>query len=266
MKGRGVILFCLAALLLAGLSIVGEDSGVEAAPNAYFTYYPRYPVVGDVITFDATLSTGDDIQYSWRFEDGHEPSGEVVNHTFDDYGTEIVILVVTNSTGGVDTYSESIFIESDLDATFGAVIIGFMMVYFILIIIMLILYSLNPIIGGILAYKIYKKAKETGEMKTAKPYLIAHLIAGCISLVLTNFIIFSIIGHIVIYVLFKSKMKERGADISKKNKKDPNMPPPRVQSKPPLQVQPRPKEAPMPPQQAPPQPQAVPRPQPQTPP
>ncbi len=261
MKGRGVALFCLSALLLAGLSIVGEDCDVEAAPNAYFTYYPKDPVVGEVITFDATLSTGDSIHYNWRFEDGHNPVGKIVNHTFDDYGTEIIILVVTNSTGGVDTYSESIFIESDLDATFATLIIGFMMVYFVLIIIMLILYSLNPIIGGILAYKIYKKAKETGEMKTAKPYLIAHLIAGCISLVMTNFIIFSIIGHIVIYVLFKSKMKEREADISKKMKKDPNSPPPGVISKPPLQAQPRPQEAPMPPQ-----PQAVPRSQPQTPP
>ena len=236
MKGRGVILFCLTILLLAGLSIVGEDNSVEAAPTAYFTYLPEDPVVDEIIKFDASLSSGEGLQYKWIFENGQEPTGMVVNHTFQTYGHQNVILIVTNSTGRMDTYSKNIYVTDEIDpaatiAMFGF-FIAYMLFYFLIIFFFVLFYALNAIIGGILAYKVYQRGKDHDQMETAKPYLVAHLIAGGVSIFMAYLCIPSIIAHIVIYQLFKGKMREMGIDISKK-KETPVQKPPKVLSKPP---------------------------------
>ncbi len=270
MKGRGAIIFCLMVILLAGLSIVGEDNSVEATPTAYFTYLPEDPVVDEVIKFDASLSSGEGLQYKWIFENGHEPTGMVVEHTFRTYGHHNVILIVTNSTGGMDTHSKNIYVADEMDPAVGIVMLGFLLVYFLfyfLIILFYVLfiffialfYALNPIIGGILAYKMYKGAKKDDHMDIAKPYLIAHLVAGGISVYMVYFCLFSVIAHIVIYRLYKGKVKEMEAKRSKKKKKKrkaPNSQPPKVLSKPP-------ESPPTPHATA--RPQPPPEPQPQTP-
>ena len=249
MKGRGAILFCLAALLLAGLLIISQDSNVEAAPTAYFTYLPNDPVVDEPVTFDASISSVKDLQYSWDFGDGHSSSGMVVNHTFRTVGYHTVILIITNSTGWVDTYSEKIYLDNELDPAVGIVFAGFMIGYILLIVIIVLialsLFATNLILGGVLAYKTNKIATEYNIRSVAQPYLIAHLIAVVVGYVLSNLILFAIIAHIVIYIMFKSKIREMGIDLSKDNKKGASKPP-KPKASPPMQPPPKPRTAPPP--------------------
>ena len=203
--------------------MVGVGGSVEAAdPNAYFTKSPRKPVVDEVVTFSASPSPGDDIQYRWIFEDGHEPIGMVVNHTFQTSGRHLVVLVVTNSTGGVDSYSSNFYVGEDIDTEVGIAMFGFflayMLFYFLIIFFFVLFYALNAIIGGILAFKVYQRGKDHDQMDAARPYLVAHLIAGLVSIFMAYLCIPSIIAHIVIYTLFKGKMREMGIDISKDKK------------------------------------------------
>ncbi|MCK5774460.1 MAG: PKD domain-containing protein [Thermoplasmata archaeon] len=225
MKGRGAILFLLTVTLLVCMISGGVENVVEGAPTAYFTYSPEDPVVDDVVTFDASPSTGEGLQYKWVFEDGHEPTGEVVTHIFDDFGFEQIVLIVTNSTGGVDTYSENIHIDNEIDGTVGVLLGGILAVYLLIylfyilvIIFFVLLFFANLILGIVLALKVYNRAKEYNVMDEAKPYLIAHIVAGSISLVMAQFALISIIAHLVIYSMFKSKMRSMGIDIKEKGK------------------------------------------------
>ena len=190
------------------------------------------------------------------FEDGHDPSGEVVTHLFDDFGFELVVLIVTNSTGGVDTYSRNIHIASDIDGTVGVLLGGilvayllFYLLFFLIIIFFILLFLLNIILGIVLALKVYNRAKEYNVMDEAKPYLIAHIVAGAISLVMTQFALISIIAHIVIYSMFKSKMRGMGIDIKVKGT---GAPPGGKKKRPKgTSVKKRPKTVPPPPKTAP---------------
>lgn len=89
-------------------------SSVEGTPPmADFTYSPSKPIVDERVTFDASGSSGDNLTFTWRFGDGHAANGLVVNHTYKKAMDYVVILVVTNSTGVVDTISEKITVEED---------------------------------------------------------------------------------------------------------------------------------------------------------
>ncbi len=260
MKGRGAILFLLTVTLLVCMISGVAENGVEGTPTAYFTYSPEDPVVDEVVTFDASPSTGDGLRYKWVFEDGHEPTGEVVSHIFDDFGFEQVVLFVTNSTGGVDTYSENIYIDNEMDGTVGVLLGGILAVYLLIylfyilvIIFFLLLFFANLILGIVLALKVYNRAKEYNVMEEAKPYLIAHIVAGAISLVMAQFALISIIAHLVIYSMFKSKMRSMGIDIKVKGKGTPpggkKKRPKAPSSTSTQEAKPRPKKAPKPPPQ-----------------
>jgi hypothetical protein len=131
-----------------------------------------------------------------------------------------VILVVSDSTGEVDIREEYIFIE---DEVFGVIFAGFIFAYlfFICGIVFLIIgsFGLNLIVGGILAWKTYNKAQKYDLMKTANPYLIAHLIAGVIGFYFWPAVFFCIIAHFVIYSKFKTEAKRVLMMKRKKGKK-----------------------------------------------
>lgn len=202
-------------LIMMSIAVLPDEGMVSAAPNARFTYTPMNPVEGDVVTFDASNSFGDGLNFTWDFDDGTQDEGELVSHIFEDFGTYDVILTVVDSEGGTDTYRKEIYVSSDLDigsigAILGVSVMAMIIIYILVILFAILLYVLNPLLGGILAYKGYKKAKEMNQMKAATPYLIAHLVAGGISMVMYYFVILSVIAHIVIYIMLKKKLKELG--------------------------------------------------------
>lgn len=202
----------LMILLMVCVVIVVSDNGVEGATIADFSYSPYSPEVGEEVTFDASRSYGEGLDYKWDFGDGSKASGAKVTHTFEDYGTHTVVLVVTDSEGTTDIHTEDIYVSDDFEG--GEFIAFFMLAYFgiyiLIIFIFIALIITHLIVGGVLAYKLYKDATDNNRMEIAKPYLIAHLIAGIIGFVMTNFVLFAIIAHIVIYYLYKDKLKKIG--------------------------------------------------------
>ncbi|EGQ44072.1 MAG: subtilisin-like serine protease [Candidatus Nanosalina sp. J07AB43] len=108
---------------------INADSAVRKAkileeqkpPNAVFTYEPEQPTVGDEITFDASASTdpNEDIEsYDWDFGDGTTATGEQVSHTFEEFGSNSVILTVTDSTNSQDSFSQEVTVNAKPDAQF----------------------------------------------------------------------------------------------------------------------------------------------------
>ncbi len=108
---RIIVPVVLLALVIPLLSMADMVKG--EAPVAQFEYSPDAPSVDKEITFDASSSLGEDLQFTWDFGDDHEAKGVIVNHTYKEKGEYIVVLAVTNATGGVDTYSEVVHVEEN---------------------------------------------------------------------------------------------------------------------------------------------------------
>jgi len=90
------------------------------APNAYFEWDPFYPIYGETVTFNASLSTpdgGELISYEWNFGDGNTDSGVVVTHIFQAGGTYNVTLTVTDSEGKSDTTWRLISVLTEIYTT-----------------------------------------------------------------------------------------------------------------------------------------------------
>jgi len=82
-------------------------------PRASFTYTPVYPVVDQIITFDARSSTDSDggiAEYNW--DDGCENTtttpGPVITHVYTSPGSYTVTLTVTGANKATDTTSKTI--------------------------------------------------------------------------------------------------------------------------------------------------------------
>jgi len=81
-----------------------EVKSASYPPQASFTYRPPEPWVYGTITFDASASTpeGEDdeiVSYAWDFGDNEFGSGKIVFHSYDQSGTYLVTLNVTDSEG-----------------------------------------------------------------------------------------------------------------------------------------------------------------------
>jgi PKD repeat protein len=82
-----------------------NSNGVETTsypPDARFTYAPPDPYVNGTVTFDASASTpegGYIVDYAWDFGDGESDHGEITVHIYNQSGTYIVTLNVTDSEG-----------------------------------------------------------------------------------------------------------------------------------------------------------------------
>lgn len=82
-------------------------------PRADFSWSPRQPEVGDVVTFDGSKSKDDDgtVQfYEWDFDnDGKtDATGMTANHAFSVGGSQPVTLVVTDSDGITDLITQRV--------------------------------------------------------------------------------------------------------------------------------------------------------------
>ena len=227
-KMKGKYLIPVVIILLVCTTLGLASSNTEAEPNADFIHTPQVPRVNDVVTFDASGSFGKELTYIWDFGDGHKASGEVVRHSYKEPGEYIVILVIADAGGGIDTYNERVYVEDDE----GFWWIGIVFAYCCFIFFIMIFWTMNPIIGGILAYKIYDGARKKGRMETAKPYLLAHLIAGIIGIFLWPMVLFAIIAHVVIYKKFRNRMKKMDV-YRRKKKRNKSSRPPRKTRKPP---------------------------------
>jgi len=81
---------------------------VVKPPVAAFTYSPSKPLVGEVVTFDASASTPDGgtiVSYRWDFGDINVTtvSDSTITHVYSTYGTYNVNLTVTDSDGLSDS-------------------------------------------------------------------------------------------------------------------------------------------------------------------
>ena len=79
--------------------------------TASFTYSPENPVINQLITFDASESTGNIVNYDWEFGDGTSGTGNLAFHSYPSAGTSIVNLTVTDNNGTTDTKSATITVS-----------------------------------------------------------------------------------------------------------------------------------------------------------
>jgi len=85
-----------------GDSTIFVDLVVYGPPIADFTWSPLIPKVGELATFDASLSTstaGPIMEYEWDFGDGQTASAPTANHIYTNAAIYMVTLNVTDSKG-----------------------------------------------------------------------------------------------------------------------------------------------------------------------
>jgi len=91
------------------------------APSASFTYSPAFPLVGEIVTFDASASYDPDgfiVSYVWDFGDGNTGSGVVVTLVYTTHGTYTVTLTVTDNDGLTDSTTAQITVYAPPVASF----------------------------------------------------------------------------------------------------------------------------------------------------
>ncbi len=82
---------------------------VNAIPTANFSINPNPALINQVVTF-TDLTAGQIVAWQWDFGDGEGDNQPVTLHEYDDGGTFIVSLLVTDNIGCMDTISKSISI------------------------------------------------------------------------------------------------------------------------------------------------------------
>ncbi len=90
-------------------------------PIADFTYSPLNPLINEAVTFDASASYDPDgaiVDYSWDFGDDQTGSGQIVSHTYTNFGTYTVTLNVTDNEGFKGTKSSEIHVTKNPVASF----------------------------------------------------------------------------------------------------------------------------------------------------
>lgn len=94
------------------------QSSTGYPPQASFVYWPAQPILGTSVSFDASSSTpesfnGQITSYTWNFGDGSPPTTltfSTTTHAYQQSGTFIVALNVTNTDGLWSTTSKPIVI------------------------------------------------------------------------------------------------------------------------------------------------------------
>ena len=86
-------------------------SGTLPAGSADFVFSPIDPRVGDVVFFNASLSSVTNASYSWDFGDGTNGSGVAPTHTYSTARTYTVTLTVTNDRGQTAATSKTVTVQ-----------------------------------------------------------------------------------------------------------------------------------------------------------
>ena len=101
-----------ASVRLVPPGIVIPPDGLRPA----FTFTPTSPTDHQPVLFDASLSqspvNNPIVSYSWNFGDGDTASGKTVTHEFDDAGTFVVRLTVTDGFGRTASTSQTISVDA----------------------------------------------------------------------------------------------------------------------------------------------------------
>jgi PKD repeat protein len=88
-----------------------SPEGVNQPPIAQFSYSPENPVVGQIVSFDASLSydpDGDIVSFEWDFGDETAGSGKTIDHVFSWSDSFIVSLTVIDRENAVDKLTKTI--------------------------------------------------------------------------------------------------------------------------------------------------------------
>jgi PKD repeat protein len=87
-------------------------------PVAAFTFLPATPLVNDVVTFDASISTDEGVScattcsFAWDFGDGSTGTGRTLSHAFTSPGNKLVTLTVTDPAGASSTTTRTVPVVS----------------------------------------------------------------------------------------------------------------------------------------------------------
>ena len=96
-------------------STYSEDITISAAPTALFTTSPAQGCQGQSTSFDASASNtagnSDIVSFNWNFGDTQTGIGQVVNHTYSNYGYYTVTLNIINASGCTASVSHTVFVE-----------------------------------------------------------------------------------------------------------------------------------------------------------
>ncbi|HSQ27952.1 MAG TPA: PKD domain-containing protein, partial [Anaerolineales bacterium] len=85
----------------------------EIPPPLAVIQSPPQALVGEIVTFDGSQSTGGAPLVSWRWEfgDGHRSSGKIIQHAIGGPGTFVVQLTVSDQRGQTNTTTRQILIQ-----------------------------------------------------------------------------------------------------------------------------------------------------------
>lgn len=84
--------------------------------DAYYQYTPENPSIGDEIEFDASQTTGNNIQsYEWDFGEGSTGTGQTATNTYGSAGTYTTELTVTDGEGNTDTIDADITVDEQAE-------------------------------------------------------------------------------------------------------------------------------------------------------
>ena len=97
-------------------TVVVSEGGLTAS----FEVDPELPETGEVVEFDATVSTGDIISYEWRFGDGTSRSrvGSITTHSYGEAGEYEVTLIIEGPDGAVAQATNTVTVGGDIEAAF----------------------------------------------------------------------------------------------------------------------------------------------------
>ena len=104
--------------LTSTVSVTLTPIPTNAAPVAEFSFSPSSPIVGDIISFNASSSSDPDgsiTSYAWNFGDGTTGTGQLVTHTYTTSGTKSATLTVTDNGGAQGVRTKSIAVGTSED-------------------------------------------------------------------------------------------------------------------------------------------------------
>jgi gliding motility-associated-like protein len=80
-------------------------------PTASFTAFPMPVHINETISF-LDNSNGNIVSWQWNFDDGSQETGTSINHQYTTPGKYTVTLVVTDNSGCLDSYSDTITVKN----------------------------------------------------------------------------------------------------------------------------------------------------------